>query len=128
MVDQDLGIGFQTVVGIEPKVAREELVHVRQVEVFDGERLVEGPLRRQNGEARVEGRRGLVGDDRLEGGTVLDEREVGARGRVVLDLACGAGRWLLPLERAGARAIGADLSWPLLQRAAELRRQQQAAD
>jgi len=51
----------------------------------------------------------------------------GLRGKVVFDLACGAGRWLLPLERAGARVVGADLSWPLLQRAAGLRQQQHAS-
>ena len=51
----------------------------------------------------------------------------GVRGRVVLDLACGAGRWLLPLERAGAHAVGADLSWPLLQSAAHMRQSAQAS-
>ena len=51
----------------------------------------------------------------------------GVRDQVVLDLACGAGRWLLPLERAGAQVIGVDLSWPLLQRAAALRQQHQSS-
>jgi SAM-dependent methyltransferase len=51
----------------------------------------------------------------------------GIRNRWVVDLACGAGRWLLPLERAGARAIGVDLSWPLLQRAAALRQRHGAS-
>lgn len=36
----------------------------------------------------------------------------------VLDLACGAGRHLAPLERAGYRPVGLDLSRPLLRRAA----------
>jgi SAM-dependent methyltransferase len=40
---------------------------------------------------------------------------------VVLDLACGAGRWLLPLAKTGVRAIGVDLSADLLARAARLR-------
>jgi ubiquinone/menaquinone biosynthesis C-methylase UbiE len=43
----------------------------------------------------------------------------------VLDLACGAGRWLRPLSQAGARAVGVDLSLPLLERAAEMRRETQ---
>ena len=52
---------------------------------------------------------------------------LGLRDRVVFDLACGAGRWLLPLSRAGARVIGADLSAALLQQAATLRAQHQAS-
>ncbi|MEE9206834.1 MAG: class I SAM-dependent methyltransferase [Gemmatimonadota bacterium] len=41
----------------------------------------------------------------------LAELTSGAR---VLDLACGAGRHLRPLEQAGHAAFGLDLSWPLL--------------
>ena len=37
----------------------------------------------------------------------------------VLDVACGAGRHLAALERAGAVAFGFDLSLPLLRRARE---------
>jgi SAM-dependent methyltransferase len=44
-------------------------------------------------------------------------------GDVVLDLACGAGRWLPHLEAAGARAIGVDLSADLLAQAARLRQE-----
>ena len=36
------------------------------------------------------------------------------RGARVLDLACGAGRHLRPLDEAGYAAVGLDLSWPLL--------------
>lgn len=39
-----------------------------------------------------------------------------ARSRV-LDLACGDGRHLPPLEKAGFRTVGMDLSWTLLDRA-----------
>lgn len=42
-----------------------------------------------------------------------------ARGERVLDLACGAGRHLRPLEEAGLRPVGLDLSRPLLRRAGE---------
>ncbi len=45
----------------------------------------------------------------------LTSPEPGTR---VLDLACGAGRHLGPLEAAGLRAVGLDLSRPLLDRAA----------
>lgn len=38
-------------------------------------------------------------------------------GSRVLDLACGAGRHLAPLREAGLRAVGLDLSGPLLDRA-----------
>lgn len=41
----------------------------------------------------------------------LASLESGAR---VLDLACGAGRHLRPLDEAGHTAVGLDLSWPLL--------------
>lgn len=40
-------------------------------------------------------------------------------GERILDLACGAGRHLRPLETAGLRPVGLDLSRPLLQRAEE---------
>lgn len=43
------------------------------------------------------------------------------RGARVLDLACGAGRHLRPLDEAGHAAVGLDLSWPLL---VEARRRQ----
>lgn len=42
-----------------------------------------------------------------------------AQGDRVLDLACGAGRHLGPLEAAGLRPVGLDLSPPLLRRARE---------
>lgn len=42
-----------------------------------------------------------------------------APGTRVLDLACGAGRHLEPLEAAGLRPVGLDLSRPLLDRAAD---------
>lgn len=42
------------------------------------------------------------------------------KGWRVLDVACGAGRHLAALERAGALPVGFDLSAPLLRRAAEL--------
>jgi len=48
-------------------------------------------------------------------------------GQVVLDLACGAGRWLVPLARAGVHAIGVDLSWDLLDQAAHVRRTRDVA-
>lgn len=35
-------------------------------------------------------------------------------GQRVLDLGCGGGRHLAALGRRGARALGLDLSWPLL--------------
>lgn len=41
------------------------------------------------------------------------------RGSRILDLACGAGRHLGPLEAAGLRPVGLDLSRPLLDRAAD---------
>lgn len=50
---------------------------------------------------------------------------LGLSGLQVLDLACGAGRWLQPLAQAGAHVVGVDLSWPLLERAAQMRRQTQ---
>lgn len=40
-------------------------------------------------------------------------------GRRVLDLACGAGRYLAELSARRAVAVGLDLSWPLLRRARE---------
>ena len=36
----------------------------------------------------------------------------------VLDIGCGAGRNAVPLAQSGARVIGTDLSWPMLQAAA----------
>lgn len=48
---------------------------------------------------------------------------LGLEGLRVLDLACGAGRWLRPLAQAGARAVGVDLSLPLLERAAQMRQE-----
>lgn len=50
--------------------------------------------------------------DMLLGATDLPE------GSRVLDLACGAGRHLTPLRDSGLRAVGLDLSRPLLRRAA----------
>ena len=58
------------------------------------------------------------------------ERVVGLLTRVlpwqagwrVLDVACGAGRHLVALERAGALPVGFDLSAPLLRRAVEVSR------
>lgn len=41
-------------------------------------------------------------------------RPLGLAGARVLDLACGAGRWLLPLAMQGARLVGCDLSASLL--------------
>lgn len=41
------------------------------------------------------------------------------KGARILDLACGAGRHLGPLEAAGLRPVGLDLSRPLLDRAAD---------
>lgn len=38
---------------------------------------------------------------------------------VLLDIGCGAGRNAVPLARAGWRVIGTDLSWPMLQAAAQ---------
>jgi SAM-dependent methyltransferase len=46
-------------------------------------------------------------------GTLADER-----GGPVLDLACGTGRLLLPLARAGHTVVGVDRSRPMLARAA----------
>jgi SAM-dependent methyltransferase len=45
-------------------------------------------------------------------------------GKQVLDLACGSGRYLRELRRRGARVVGLDLSWTLLE---EARRQAAAA-
>ena len=50
---------------------------------------------------------------------------LGLPGLQVLDLACGAGRWLRPLAQAGADVVGVDLSLPLLERAAQMRRETQ---
>ena len=51
---------------------------------------------------------------------LLLERVPGLRGGSVLDLACGAGRHLGPLEAGGLAPVGLDLSLPLLLRAQEL--------
>lgn len=48
----------------------------------------------------------------------LDRADPGGQGGRVLDLACGAGRHLVSLARAGFRPVGLDLSRPLLRRAA----------
>jgi ubiquinone/menaquinone biosynthesis C-methylase UbiE len=37
----------------------------------------------------------------------------------VLDLGCGAGRNAVPMAQAGCRVLGTDLSWPMLQAAAQ---------
>lgn len=49
---------------------------------------------------------------------VLDHHPRGGSGRA-LDLACGAGRHVLELDRRGMTAFGLDLSLPLLHRAVE---------
>ena len=46
---------------------------------------------------------------------------VGWRGRHVLDVGCGAGRHLGPLQRCGARPVGVDYSPTLLRQAREAR-------
>lgn len=48
----------------------------------------------------------------------LERADPGREGARVLDLACGAGRHLGSLARAGFRPVGLDLSRPLLRRAA----------
>jgi len=45
---------------------------------------------------------------------LLERLDVVAPGAAVLDLACGAGRYLAALARRGARVYGLDLSLPLL--------------
>lgn len=42
----------------------------------------------------------------------------------VVDIGCGAGRNAVPLARLGARVLGLDLSWPMLQAAARRAREQ----
>lgn len=57
--------------------------------------------------------------DSAEAGLFIDHLKgsVKLEGEVVLDLACGGGRYLEALESAGARAVGLDLSKALLVRA-----------
>jgi len=50
-------------------------------------------------------------------GLIFAEGEL--RGKAVIDVACGAGRYLEDLERRGAWAMGLDLSAPLLRAARE---------
>lgn len=49
---------------------------------------------------------------------LADERRSDAGPRPILDLACGSGRLLIPLLRAGHAVVGFDLSRPMLDRAA----------
>ena len=44
---------------------------------------------------------------------------VGGHGRKVLELACGSGRFTIPLAKSGARVSGGDLSGTMLERARE---------
>jgi SAM-dependent methyltransferase len=46
---------------------------------------------------------------------LLQQRRVPLR---VLDIGCGAGRNAVPLAQSGARVVGTDLSWPMIQAAA----------
>jgi SAM-dependent methyltransferase len=43
--------------------------------------------------------------------------EAGKRGGVVLDLACGSGRFAIPLAQSGIKVVGADISEVMLHRA-----------
>jgi len=52
----------------------------------------------------------------------------GAASRRVLDLGCGAGRNAVPLARLGWRVVGTDLSWPMLEAAAERARDDRLDD
>jgi SAM-dependent methyltransferase len=55
----------------------------------------------------------------------VEEALEGARN--VLELACGTGRFTVPMALAGATVVGADLSWAMLYRARTLARERTAA-
>ncbi|MCC7042964.1 MAG: class I SAM-dependent methyltransferase [Acidobacteria bacterium] len=50
-----------------------------------------------------------------------------APGRWALDIGCGAGRNAVPLAREGWQVLGTDLSWPMLEAAAQRARSEETA-